>query len=55
MLRFLMLIGALIVVVLVAIAILKVLWWLMLVALVVFAVGLLFGVFRIGRWSTRRR
>lgn len=55
MLRLLMLIGAVIVAVLLVVAILHVLWWLMTFALIIFAIGLLFGVFRIGRWSARRK
>jgi hypothetical protein len=55
MLRLLMLVAGVILAVLIVVAILHVLWWLMTVALVIFAIGLLFGVFRIGRWSARRR
>lgn len=54
MLRLLMLGLAAIVAVVVVIAILHVLWWLMTVALIIFAIGLLFGVFRLGRRSARR-
>lgn len=54
MLRLLMLALAAIVAVVVVIAILHVLWWLMTVALIIFAIGLLFGVFRLGRRSARR-
>jgi hypothetical protein len=55
MLRILMLIGGAILLVLVAVSILHVLWWLMTFALILFVIGLAFGMFRVGRWSSRRR
>jgi hypothetical protein len=50
-----MLIGAVIVVVLVAFAVWHVLVFILMAAFVVLVLGLLFGAFRIGRWSARRR
>ena len=55
MLRLLMLIGAVIVVVLVAFAVWHVLVWLLMAAVVLLVIGLMIGVFRAGRWSARRR
>ena len=55
MLRILLLIAGAIVAVLVVVAIVHALLWLATLALIVFAIGLLFGVFRIGRRSGRRR
>src|SRR3984957_14130470 len=54
MLRLLMLALAAIVAVVVVMAIVHVVLWLMTVALIIFAIGLLFGVFRLGRRSSRR-
>ena len=55
MLRLLLLIAGAIVAVLVVVAIVHALLWLATLALIVFAIGLLLGVFRIGRRSGRRR
>jgi len=55
MLRLLVLIGAVILAVVAVVAVLHFLWWLFTIALVIVAIGLLFGAFRIGRWSSRRR
>jgi hypothetical protein len=54
MLRILLLIAGAIVAVLVVVAIVHALLWLATLALIIFAIGLLFGVFRIGRRSGRR-
>ena len=55
MLRLLLLIGAVIVVVLVAFAVWHALVFILMAAFVVLVLGLLFGAFRVGRWSSRRR
>jgi MFS superfamily sulfate permease-like transporter len=54
MLRMLAVIGAAIVIVLVAMAVVKTFIWLAMIALVFAAVCLAFGVFRLGRRSARR-
>jgi uncharacterized membrane protein len=54
MLRILALVVALIVIVFVAAAVVKTFFWLALLALIVGALALGFGFFRLGRHSTRR-
>jgi hypothetical protein len=54
MLRMLAVIVALVVIVFVAAAVVRTFFWLALIALIVGALGLGFGVFRLGRRSTRR-
>jgi hypothetical protein len=55
MLRILLLIAAAIFVIWVAAVVIHFIMWLFIIGLILFVIGLAFGVFRVGRWSARPR